>query len=269
MTMATSLCLAHLSLIELTPPQLVEAAAAAGFDQVSMRLAPASTGEHQHPMIGGTPMLRETLARMRGLGVRVHDVELVRLTDDTDVAALEPLLACAAQLGARHILVAGDSTNEAATADRLGELGVLGNLYGLRMGLEFMPWRGIRDLPGARRVIELAGTGGIIIDAIHADRSGATASDLKDLPAPLWSYFQICDAPAQRPANLDELLFQARQARMVPGEGGLDLVGMIRALPAGTTISIEAPIQSPLPAVDRARKLRNATLALLRDHHVG
>ena len=35
------LCLAHLSLIELSPPDMVTAAATAGFELVSLRLAPA------------------------------------------------------------------------------------------------------------------------------------------------------------------------------------------------------------------------------------
>lgn len=265
-THAHPLCLAHLTLIELTPPELIEAAAQAGFGQVSVRLAPASAGEHQHPMIGGTPMMRETLARMRDLGVAVHDVELVRLETHTDVAALEPLVAAAAELGARHLLVAGDSGDEKELADRFGELGQLGARYGVRMGLEFMPWRGIKTLQSALRVVEAAGTGGVIVDAIHLDRSGGTAADLATVPPSRWSYFQICDAPAQRPVTQEELLFQARMARLPPGHGGLDLVGMLRAIPADSVLSIEIPLHGLpdlQPPVTRARMLREATLAVM------
>jgi sugar phosphate isomerase/epimerase len=264
--MAHTLCLAHLTLIELTPPELVDAAADAGFSHVSIRLAPASVGERQHPMIGGTAMMRETLARMKTRGVAVHDVELVRLQSDTTVASLEPLLAAAAELGSRYVLVAGDSPDEAAIALRFRELSELGSRYRLRMGLEFMPWRGIRSLQSARRVIEAAGTGGIIVDAIHLDRSGGTPDDLRSLPAGSWAWFQICDAPAKRPDTEEELLFQARSARLPPGSGALDLVAMIRALPADTTISIETPMHGPhgaLSPVARARMLRAATLEVM------
>ena len=261
-----ALCLAHLTLIELAPPQVVETAAAAGFEQVSLRLAPASAGEHQHPMIGGTPMMRETLARMRDLGVRVHDVELIRLTGTTDVAALEPLVAAAAELGARHVLVAGDDDDEAALAARFATLCDLGARYGVRMGLEFMPWRGVRTLASARRVLDAAGAGGIIVDAIHLDRSGGTAAEVAAIPPSQWAYFQICDAPRERPHSEEELLFQARQARLPPGRGGLDLVGMLRAIPADSVVSIEAPMHGLpdlLPPVERARMLRQATLDVL------
>ncbi|MDM0014831.1 TIM barrel protein [Variovorax sp. J22P168] len=267
---AHPLCLAHLTLIELAPPELVEVAADAGFDRVSMRLAPASAGEHQHPMIGDTPMMREALARMRDRGVAVHDVELVRLTDHTSIAELEPLLAAAAMLGAQHMLVAGDSDDEAALAQRFGELCALGARYGLTMALEFMPWRGIRSLASARRVLEAAGSGGVVVDAIHLARSGGTADDLARLPLHLWAYFQICDAPAQPPSSADELLFQARRARLPPGQGGLDLVAMLRALPPATVVSIEVPLHGRpdlLPPVPRARMLRDATLDLLAQAH--
>jgi sugar phosphate isomerase/epimerase len=264
--MAHPVCLAHLSLIELAPPQLVEAAADAGFRQVGMRLAPAAAGEHQHPMMGGAPMMRETLACMRDRGVAVHDVELVRLAGDSDVAALEPLMAAAAELGARQVLVAGDDPDEGALAQRFASLCELGRTYGLRMGLEFMPWRGIRTLASAQRVVRAAGAGGVVVDAIHLDRSGGTADELLHLPASEWAWFQACDAPSERPVSEAELLFQARMARLPPGQGGLNLTGMLRALPPDTVVSIEAPLHGRLDLrapVDRARLLRKAMLDVM------
>jgi sugar phosphate isomerase/epimerase len=269
--MSHPLCLAHLSLIELSPPDMVSAAAAAGFDLVSLRLAPATAGEPQHPMIGDTLMMRETLARLQALGVAVHDVELVRLNADTDIPACEPLMEAAARLKARQLLVAGDDPDENLITDKLAKLAELGARYGLRMGLEFMPWRGIRNLASAGRVIKAAGTGGIIVDAIHLDRSGGRAADLTALAPAQWAFFQICDAPAQQPDSEAQMLFQARQARLAPGHGGLDLVAMLRALPADIVVSIEAPLHGHpdlLPPVERARLLREATLQLMASSHV-
>ena len=264
--MPHTLCLAHLTLIELTPPRMVEAAADAGFTQVSLRLAPATPSERQHPMIGGTAMMRETLACLRDRGVRVHDVELVSLSAGTDVAASEPLVAAAAELGARQMLVAGDDADEARLAGRLRELAGLGARYGVRVGLEFMPWRGISTLASALRVVQQAGIGGVVVDAIHLDRSGGSPAEIAAIPAAHWGWFQVCDAPAQRPLHEDELLFQARQARLPPGRGGLDLAGMLRAIPKNSVISIETPLHglpNLLPPVERARMLRQATLELL------
>jgi hypothetical protein len=49
----------------------------------------------------------------------------------------------------------------------------------------------------------------------------------------------------------------------MPGEGGLDLVGLVRALPAGLPLSVEIPYAKPMPALERARRAREATLKLL------
>ncbi|MDR5826550.1 TIM barrel protein [Caballeronia sp. LP006] len=264
------LSLAHLTLIELTPPEMIEAASAAGFRSVNLRLAPVAPGEHQHPMIGATltPMMRETLARMCDLNVAVHDVEIVRLLPDTDIDAHEPLLAAAAELGARHMLVAGDSPDEAAIADRYARLFELGALHGIGMGLEFMPWTGIKNMASARRVLTLAGTGSIIVDSMHVDRSGGSAEEIAALPANQLAYFQLCDAPRERPTTDAELIFQARQARLPPGDGGIDLRSMVRALPPDTVISVEIPMHglpNLAPPVERARALRRASEALIAE----
>ena len=257
------LCLAHLSVLSLSPPQMVETAAAAGFPLVGLRLAPAMPGQSVFPMLGDAPLMRETLARLDALGVAVHDVELVGLREDSEVASFEPLFEAAARLGARHVLVAGDSGDDAALAQRFAELAALGRPYGLRMGLEFMPWRGVRDLASALRVLRAAGEGGVVVDAIHLDRSGGSADDLRGIDAAAWSYFQINDAPAQRPDTEAELLFQAREARRVPGDGGLDLRGMLRALPPGLVVSVEAPLRDARTPLERARALREATQRLI------
>ncbi len=264
--MAHRLCLAHLSVIELTPPQVVDTAADAGFDLVSLRLAAASDSESPYPMIGEAPMLRETIARLRWQGVSVHDIEVVRLRADTDVRAHEPLFTAAAELGATQVLIAGDDDDEAALADRLQAMAELGQAYGLRMALEFMPWRGVRSLAMARRIVEAAGAGGLVVDAIHLDRTGGSAADIAALPRALWGYFQICDAPAARPTSDAELIFQARQARLPPGQGDLDLVAMVRAIPHDGVISVEVPLHGRpglLPPGPRARMLRRATLDVI------
>ncbi|MGF6768142.1 sugar phosphate isomerase/epimerase [Paraburkholderia sp. GAS199] len=266
--MSHLLSLAHLTLIELTPPEVIEVASAAGFRSVNLRLAPVAPGEAQHPMIGGTPMMKETLSRMDALGIAVHDVEIIRLLPDTDIGQFESLLAAAAELGARHMLVAGDSTDEDAIAERYARLCELGDRYRVNMGLEFMPWTGIKNMASARRVIARAGRGSVIVDSMHVDRSGGSAADIAALPPAEFAYFQLCDAPRERPTSDAELIYQARQARLPPGAGGIDLRGMLRAIPADAVISIEVPMHGLpglLPPVERGRALREVTEEMLAD----
>ena len=78
--MSFGLALAHLGMLDATPPVLVEAAHAAGFGGVGIRLSPARLGEVPFPMGVGGAMLRETQARLHDLGMHVHDIEIVRIS---------------------------------------------------------------------------------------------------------------------------------------------------------------------------------------------
>src|SRR5580692_2839346 len=113
-----ALSLSALTVLELSPPQMVECAAQAGYDFVGLRLLPATDHEVRHDIVGDTPLKRETLARLRDTGIKVLDVEILRLKPDTDVSAFLPMLDTAAELGARYVLVAGNDPDEARTAER-------------------------------------------------------------------------------------------------------------------------------------------------------
>ncbi|HEV3426515.1 MAG TPA: TIM barrel protein [Paraburkholderia sp.] len=262
------LSLSALTALELNPPQMVLCAADAGYDYVGLRLLPATDHEVRHEIVGDTPLKRETLAVLRDTGMRVLDVEILRLTPDSDVNQYKPMLETAAELGARYVLVAGNDPDEARTVDRLGQLCDLAAPLGLAPSLEPMPWTDVKEIAAGARIVKASGrrNTGLIIDPIHFDRAGSSLDDLRALPREYFGYVQFCDAPAQRPADLDTLLFQARCERMIPGEGGLDLVGILSALPDGLPVSVEVPTQQwakSTRAVDRARRLREATLAVL------
>src|SRR5512139_4054192 len=94
-TLMPIVSLDHLTVFELTPPELVSIASQVGFSHVGVRLQPAAPGERQHPMIGDTPMLRETLSRMEDSGVKVLDVGVFRLKKETDIGSFEPVFAAA------------------------------------------------------------------------------------------------------------------------------------------------------------------------------
>ncbi|CCD40243.1 Sugar phosphate isomerases/epimerases [Candidatus Paraburkholderia kirkii UZHbot1] len=210
-----------LTVLELTPPQMVECAARAGYDFVDLRLLPATDTEVRHEIVGATPLKRETLAVLKDTGIGVLDVEILRLKPDTNVADYAPMLETAAELGARYVLVAGNDPDEARTAERLAQP------YGLSPSLEPMPWTDAKDIVQGARIVKAAGRAntGLIIDPLHFDRTGSSTGTLRELPREWFGYVQFCDAPARCPTNLDTLLYQARAERMIPGEGGLDLAG--------------------------------------------
>jgi hypothetical protein len=110
--------LAALTVLELAPPDQVRCAADAGYAYVGLRLLPATLEEPQHPMVGGTSMVRATKRRLDDTGVETLDVEIFRLKPDTDVAAYRAALETGAELGAREALVAGNDADEARLTER-------------------------------------------------------------------------------------------------------------------------------------------------------
>jgi sugar phosphate isomerase/epimerase len=234
----------------------VSVAAQAGYDCVGLRLVPVAGQPFQHAL--DVPAIERRLA---DTGVRVLDVEVFRLAPDTQVADFEPALAIAARLGATELLVHGADADESRLIDRFGALCDLAARYRLAANLEPMPWVDVSNIAKARRVLEGAGraNGALLVDAIHFFRAGER---FDEIPKRL-HYAQLCDARAERPADLQEIIRQARGDRLFPGEGGLDLAGLLRALPAELPLSLEIPYAKPLPALERARRALAATKTLL------
>jgi sugar phosphate isomerase/epimerase len=272
--MNRKISLAALTMLELSPPDLVSTAAAAGYSHVGLRLIAATPHEPQHPMIGDTPMVRETRARLDATGVEVLDVEILRLTPDTRVADdYRPAIETGACLGAKHLLVAGNDADEARLVDRFAELCDLAASYGMAAHLEFMPWTDAKDLMQAARIVERAArpNGCILVDAFHLSRSRSRVEDIARLPAAYFRYAQFCDVPAAVPATTEDILFEARAERRFPGEGELDLVALLRALPDGIPLSLEVPTHTlarSSPAIERARRaIAGARTVLARAEH--
>lgn len=259
------LSLAPLTVLELDPAELVDCAAAAGYDAVGLRLIRATEQEPLRPTIGRTPLIVETKRRLDDSGLRLVDIEVLRLRAVTRVRAdFEAFLETGAYLGATEILVTGNDPDHHRTADNLAELALLAAEFGLTPNLEPMPWTDVEDLHRGVAILSACPANvGLLVDAIHYDRAMNSPADLAALPPNWIRYAQICDAPAERPGTVDEMMFQGRSARLLPGTGGIDLVSMLRALPAGIPISVEAPLQSAAPAAVRAATAARAAREVL------
>ena len=244
-------------------------AAAAGYRHVGLRLKPAAaSGEVQHPIVGDTPMRRETLAALRDTGVEVLDWGVLRLQAQTVAADFEPWLETAVALGARHALVNGDEPDDARLTELFGQLCELCRRYGTTLHFEPTPWTGLKTLAQAVRIVRAAGqpNGRVMIDTLHVDRVGNTAADIAAVPMDLVDCIQLCDGTLPRPTDFETMIAQARGERAFPGEGGIDLVSMLRAAPPGVPISLECPTRYRalgMPALERARRGRAAVDALL------
>ena len=248
--MSVVFSLAHLTVLHLPPPDIVQLAARTGYQRVGLRLIASSPTTPGYPLMDDPSMMRSTKATLADTGVRVLDVELVRLTPETDVAALERFVAAGAELGAKHVITASYDPDLARLVDRLGALTDLSARYGLCPVLEFFPWTNVPDLAAAARVVEAVGRAdlGILVDALHFDRSRSTVEQLDGIPRSRLPFMHVCDALVRSAYTTEELLHTARSERLPPGEGGIDLRGILGHMPQGIPIALEVPMQAALAA---------------------
>ena len=235
--------LSFLTGLGVAPEKAVRAAAEAGYDYLGLRLMPAFPGGLAYPLMDDPARVKSLISLMADSGVAVFDIEMIRISPDFDPEPLLPFLECAAQLGARAILVAGDDADEGRLTASFVKLCEAARPFGLSMDLEFMPQSELRDLAAATRVLTAADqpNQGVIIDTLHVSRARTTIEEITAVPRKWLNYAQICDAPAKIPDTREELNYTARHARLLPGEGELDLAGMFAAMPADLPVAVEIP----------------------------
>jgi sugar phosphate isomerase/epimerase len=252
--------LAALTVLELPHHEQVSVAAQAGYTHVGLRLVPVAGQPYNYPLD-----VAKVEKRLADTGVRMLDVEVFRLTPETKIPEFESVMAAAQRLGATEILVHGADPDEARLIETFGRLCDLAARHGLSANLEPMPWVDVSNVAKAMRILDGAArvNGGLLVDAIHFYRGGDTPQVLAKVGRQRLRYMQLCDARPERPLDMQEIIRQARGDRLFPGEGGLDLKGLLRALPAGIPLSLEIPVAQKLEPLERARRALAATKALL------
>jgi sugar phosphate isomerase/epimerase len=139
--------------------------------------------------------------------------------------------------------------------------------HALLVHLEYLPWSGIPDARAAGEIVRLADrpNGGVLVDSWHHFRSGGDDDALRAIPGARIVGIQLNDAPAAAEADpVDECLHR----RLVPGEGDIDLVGLVRLLDAA---GVDAPVGievmsdeiNALPVKEAARRVGDATRSVL------
>ena len=195
---------------------------------------------------------------------------MIRLDADPDLDRFRPFLARCAQMGARHVLVAGDDKDRSRIIDTYGRLCELTWDYGLTADLEFMPWTGIRNIADARELVEAAAhpAAAILFDCLHFDRSDSTLQDIASVPSDMFNYVQICDGPVPYDPDGTAMMVLGRTARLIPGDGGIDLPAIIARLPKHVPVSVEVPnvdIASQVGVADLVKRALEATKAMMGD----
>ncbi|MFB8387456.1 TIM barrel protein [Microbacterium sp. NPDC055910] len=259
--------LAHLTALSLTPPELVDAAAAAGYRYVGLRMTKVTAQEPNYPLSYDPKLMRATKTHLAAMGVEVLDIELARMTSSDSPRDYLRFLEAGAELGARHVITQLPDADFARKSDRFAELCELARPLGLTLDLEFPSWTETPNLSEAVRVLRAADqpNAGLLIDALHFWRSGSTLDELRALPREWFHYVHVCDAPGEIPTTTEGLIHTARFERLFPGEGDLDIAGILDALPPNLPLALEIP-RATLVAQVGAKEHARLAIAASRRH---
>ena len=237
--------LAHLTLIGVTPPELVYIAARAGYDAVSPRFIPMHVpGEFTQSPVEKS-QVQATKTALKTTGLKVLDVELARLTEDVDPRNFIPALELGGELEAkRMIMSAWTKTRDDRNflIDVYAETCDLARPYGITVDLEFPTFSRLRTLDEALDIVRAADrpNGGILVDTLYLHLSRVDLAELLHIPSELFHFLHVSDCLPGIADTREGMIQLARDARLYPGEGWIDFKGIIERMPP-VDYSIELP----------------------------
>ena len=242
--------LSHLTLIGVTPVELVYIAARAGYDAISPRFIPISVpGEFSEPPMNKAQVqaLKTALATT---GIEVLDIELARITEDVDPRSFEPALEVGGEVGARRMIMSAWTSSRddrEYLVDVYGRTCDLALPYGLTVDLEFPTFSRLRTLDEVLDIVRAADrpNGGILVDTLYLHLSRVDLGELLHVPSDLMHLLHISDCLPGIADTREGMIQLARDARLYPGEGWIDFKGIIERMPP-VDYSIELPNRSRL-----------------------
>jgi len=225
-------------------PRFTAAASASGFPGIGL-----TVGQCVSALERGIP-LDEIPVRLADPGLRLAELELVRLSDDGPTrhanGLVEELIDTLAPDRVHTAAFTGDLAAAEARFAQLCE-----RHPETPIAVEFMPYSVVRTLTEARRLVAYAGTANaaIVLDIVHFFRSGSPAEELDEDALRHVAVVQLSDV-SSRPGV--DLAREARHLRTYPGRGNLDTIGFLRRIRASTD---ELPPVSVEPISDALESL--------------
>lgn len=255
--------LAYLTVLNTPPPEMIDIAAKAGYDFVSLRpIYMGLPGEPNYSLATNKELFRKTKEALKRTGLGLLDIELARIADGIDPVQYEPELEASAKLGARHVLSSIWTDNKDEAIEKFAKLCDLADQYGLTVDLEFVPIASVSKLADAVEILNTVNkdNAGLMIDIHHFHRSHDKVEDLKELPHEWFRFLHLCDAPGEIPEDREEMIRIVREARSYVGEGGIDVASIINSIPQ-VVYSIELPNKEQIELLGKEEFARRCLTA--------
>ena len=272
--------LAYLTIPGADPVEQIQIAKETGYDFVSLRTIPMHLpGEPEFLLHKDEALFQATKRALEEYDMQLMDIELARIRPDLDISEYAPAFEKAAALGGTDVLGSIWTRDRGYYTEQVGRVAEMAKQYGLNYNVEFLPWAGLRNLQEGITLVDSLNCDNlfVMLDTLHAGRAGVTAEELQRTDPKYFRYLHLCDGPAGPDGDpvLDNtrdalMLHTAREARLYPGEGVMDVAGMVKALPQ-MPISIELPNLKRIEELGyagHARRCLETTKAYFQSHGI-
>ena len=237
---------------EFPPEDVVYAAAEAGFNAVGI-WCDLETWTNER-----TANVKSALTET---GITALDLEVVWFKPGESTDTHNRFVDIAKTIGAKNILCVSSETDINRTKERFRHICQLTEGSDIRVVLEFLAITEIDTLEKALEVINDVNhpAGGVLIDALHLQRTGSCARDVADIDPNLLPYIQLCDASeALADESFDGVLEDAIFLRKLPGQGQLPLDDLLKVVEANTPLSLEIRSRTLIEQFPRLHDRANA-----------
>jgi sugar phosphate isomerase/epimerase len=238
--MARKFSLAYLTVPGIEAVDQIRMAAEAGYDTVSLRTIPmGQQGEPQNDLIREKDLFAEIRRTLQETGMKVLDIELVRVREDLPLDYRE-VFEKGAELGATDILSSCWTENQEFAVEAFGKICEQAQEFGMNVNLEYPASSAIHDLAGVARLQEKVQAPNLklFLDMLYVFWAQDTPEAIQAIAPERFGLIHLCDCPKDH--YLRDRTETMRARREYPGLGAIPLVPILKALPKNPC-SIELP----------------------------
>jgi sugar phosphate isomerase/epimerase len=269
---ADDLVMSHFTLARHYPIEdRIAAAAAAGIAGIGLYV-----GDVERQVEAGMTLdgLRDLLDKY---GVVLAEIEAIQIWETNGAGGertqrwLDLAWQLAEHLGTRYVQVVGPYSQPLeVAAERFGEVCDRAADYGLKVGLEFLPFTNVPTAADAMAVVSAAGrrNGGVCVDIWHHRRGANDSSLIEAIPADKVMAVQINDGP-MRP-RLDDYKEDCLLNRVAPGDGEMhvaEFIAMLLRMGVSAPWSLEVCQQGAPVGAAHVRHCADQMRAVLAEAH--
>jgi len=261
--------LEYITLLGVSPLHFIRTAAEVGCRHVSLIPEQIKFGDHSYldySLIDNPTLRRDIVACLDDNDVSIALVDGFAVFPDGVAEDYRRAFNMLAELGVTRINTVSFD-NWARTVEETGKIVSMAAEYSVTVTVEACPPLTVKNLGQALDLISAVNLPNfkLLIDTMHVARAGDVDALAKVEPS-LIDYVQISDAPLRQRTD-DEYMDEAMNERMIPGQGEIPLVEMLRNIPDHVVVSAEVPLRSLRQAgvsdLERARLVVDGTRKVL------